>query len=518
VAEYTTKALIDEALCRAQAALTKGDVSTAEALCKSVIDRKPTEGRAFSLLAETALLRGIFSAAVACANRSVTLAPSDPIAHIMLAKANLFSGEIIRALSVALTALPLVGESAEAADALGAILGLLGRHTQALELSIRAVALRPDVVQFLFNLAATERMLGKLEDAERHCNSAISLKPEYAIAYYVRSDLRKQSERRNHINEIESALNHPGLHWRDKVLLRYALAKECEDIGADGLAFDHVMAGARLWRQNTPFDPSAELACIDQIIETQTRSWLGQLPRGNESVAPIFVCGLPRTGTTLIERLIASHSAVVSIGETNIFPTEKLRIQRAGGAGSSDFRTLGERYLDVVRVVHEPRTIRFVDKTLQNYLHCGTIFAALPRAKIIVVERDAMDCAWALFKAHFRSGFLFSYDLEELADYYRAYISLVDHWSRTLSNSTLMRVKYEDVVLNTRAECARILAFLGLPWEEQTLNFYQSTAPSATASAVQVRQPIYASSVGKWRRHTERLDTFRQRLGNSSSS
>lgn len=498
----------------AREALAKGDVAGAERLCMALVQKTPAHAGAWALLAETALLRDRADAAIVCSERAIALAPGDPVAHIMQAKTRLQMGDLSEALAAAEAAAPLIGAAPDAADALAALFGLLGRHEHALELSRRAVAARPDNPQYLFNLAATLRILGELEEAQSHCDTAIAHDPRFALAYYVRADLRAQSVERNHIGEMEALLARGGLDWRAETLLRYALAKECEDVEEDQRAFAHAATGARLWRSHHRYDARAEMATIDRIIATQTKSWLKAVAsaRGASDAAPIFVCGLPRSGTTLVERLIASQSAASSVGETNVFAIEAGRGLRGSLGSAPDFAVVGERYIRAVQDVFAPRSARFVDKSLTNYLCCGMIRAALPRAKIILVERDAMDCAWSIYKAHFRSGFLFSYDLVELADYFLAYRRLVEHWRATLPAEAVIAVAYEDVVRATRRTAETILAFLDLPWEEAALRFHESRAPSATASAVQVRRPIYASSIERWRRHEAALAPFRERL------
>jgi Flp pilus assembly protein TadD len=508
----------------AQRALASGDVAAAERLCKSLIESAPQDARAWAILADTALLRNRPDAAIVCAERAVNLAPADAIAHIMRAKTLLHTGEFSAALQATRTAAGLTHIAADAADSLAALFGLLGQHRRALEFSRRAVLESPDNKQYLFNLAAIERMLGRLEDAEAHCDMAIALDRRYAPAHYVRSDLRIQSVGRNHIAEMEALAEEHQSDWRSVVMLRYALGKECEDILADDRAFHHVAAGAQLMRQNVDYDARSDIAAIDCIIATQTRSWLAARVRGglagatgdhaaaDGGEAPIWVCGLPRTGTTLVERIIASHSAVDSVGETGVFPVEAVRAFAAQAAQNvTDFRPLGERYLRTIADVFAPASSRFVDKTLQNFLYCGLLHAALPRAKIILMMRRPMDTAWALYKAHFQSGYRFSYDLTELADYYLAYRRIVEHWKATLPTGTVLTVNYEDVVQLPREQGVRILEFLGLPWEESILHFHESRAPSATASAIQVRRPIYTTSLGKWRRHAQSLAAFRER-------
>ena len=503
----------------ARRAFARGDLATAERLCAEVLASPPEDATAWLLLTETALQRERLDAAIVCANRAVALLPGDSIAHILQAKCLILSGELGQALKTAEVASEMVGTAPEALDSLGAILGMLGQHRRAAELFRRAVAARADVPQYLLNLAATERMLGLLAEADAHCRLAIAQNPGYALAHYIRSDLRIQSADRNHIAEMESLLKAGGLDWRSTVLLRYSLGKECEDVAAHERAFAHVAAGARLLRQHVDYDVRADLAAVDCGIAMQSRSWLAALARRGSPVAPVFVCGLPRTGTTLVERIIAAHSAVDSVGETGVFPAQAARALGVCPALSvPDFDRLGERYLRTVSEVFAPAKSRFVDKTLNNYHYCGLIHAALPQAKIILMLRGPMATAWALYKAHFQTGYLFSYELADLADYYLAYRRLVEHWKDILPSRTLLTVSYEDVVRYPAEQSARILEFLGLPWEEATLRFHESRAPSATASAVQVRRPIYVTSIDAWRRHARSLAPFRERLLRSCSA
>jgi tetratricopeptide (TPR) repeat protein len=495
----------------ARRALTDGDLATTERICTQVLARAPDEGGAWALLTETALQRSRPDAAIVCANRAVALAPNDPIGHILRAKCLFFSGEARQALAGAETAAKIIGDAPQALDALGAIFGLLGRHQRAAELFRRAVAARGDVPQYLFNLAATERMTGMLDAAEAHCDAAISLDRHYSLAHYLRSDLRTQSADRNHIAEMEALITEAKLSHPGEIMLRFALAKEHEDLDQHARAFDHVEAGSELQRRSISYDGRAEIAEIDRIIHTQTRTWLGSYPRGSAVADPVFVLGLPRTGTTLVERIIASHSAMISAGETGAFAVELRRAMKTG-SNSLDMADIGRRYVASVAPFSVPPNRRFVDKTLQNYLYCGMIHATLPRAKIILVQRRPLDACWAVYKAHFQGKFLFSYHQIELADYFLAFRRLARHWKSTLPPHALLEVNYEDIVSNPKAQSRRLIEFTGLRWEDAVLRFHESHAPSATASAVQIRRPIYVSSIGKWRHHTERLQPLRARL------
>jgi tetratricopeptide (TPR) repeat protein len=491
------------AVVAARAALARGDLSAAERLCAAAVAADPGQGWAWLLLTETALLRERADAAIRCVERAVALLPEDPLAHILQAKCLLVSGEAPAARRAAEAAAQRVGTRAEALDALGAVFGLLGQPARARQFCQRAVAACPQVPQYLFNLAVTERALGHLTAAESACDAAIAQDPRFCVAHYLRADLRTQTQERNHIRELESLLAAGSLACADEVALRFALGKELEDLGEHARTFQQVAAGCTLQRRSIAYDAAAEIAAIDRIIAVQDRAWLSRAADGDRQADPIFVTGLPRSGTTLIERIIASHSAVSTIGESGAFAAEL----RHG------LHDLGARYMEAAAAWSSTvPSGRLLDKTLQNYLYCGVIHAALPRARIILVRRDPLDACWALYKAHFHGKFCFSYDQRELADYFLAFRRLARHWRATLPAHALLEMQYEDLVADQIAQSQRLLEFLGLPWEEGVLHFHENAAPSATASAVQVRQPVHRSSVGKWRTHAERLTVLRERL------
>jgi hypothetical protein len=202
---------------------------------------------------------------------------------------------------------------------------------------------------------------------------------------------------------------------------------------------------------------------------------------------------------------------MVSAGEAGAFAIELRRAMKTR-PNSLEVADIGRRYVGSITALRVSANRRFVDKTLQNYLYCGMIHAALPRAKIILIQRRPLDACWAIHKAHFQGKFLFSYDQIELAEYYLAFRRLAQHWKSVLPSHALLEVNYEDIVSDPSAQSRRLTEFVGLPWDEQVLRFHESQAPSATASAVQIRRPIYATSIGRWRRHVERLQPLRTRL------
>ena len=213
-----------------------------------------------------------------------------------------------------------------------------------------------------------------------------------------------------------------------------------------------------------------------------------------------------------MHRSIRSYIARITIESKALDDTNLRLLKELQRDARLSLAELGRRYVASAHVLGVPQGRRFVDKTLTNYLHCGLILAALPRARIILIRRHPLDSCWAMYKAHFQGHFPFSYDQVELAEYYLAFRRLAAHWQANLPPHAFLQINYEDIVRDQEAASRRLLAFAGLPWEDDVLRFHESQAPSATASAVQIRRPVYSSSVGKWRHHAQRLLPLRERL------
>jgi tetratricopeptide (TPR) repeat protein len=506
----------------AREALARGDMATTEQLCQTLIAAAPSDGRAWSLLAETALRRNRPDAAIVCTERATALCPRDPIAHVMRARCFLAIGDAGGAREAAEAAAQIGTSSPEGDEALGAIFGLLGSHKRALELFHRALVARPNA-HLLHNLAVTERMIGEFQPAEAHCDQAISLEPNFCLPYYLRADLRTQTVERNHIEQMETLIAAGLPNWQAEVLVHYALGKECEDLEWYSRAFNHYKAGADLQRRHLRYDLRSDIARIDEIISSHSIETKRSGTRGFDGEQPIFIVGLPRSGTTLVERIIAQHRSVVSAGELGAFPVALSRQLALNGTAapapvspahwlSLDPTALGRAYIAAARAsgmagVGPP--IRFIDKFPGNFLHCGLIHRALPGAKIIVLRRDPMDSCLALYKALFEGTYPFSYDLEELGAYFSAFSRLMDYWRATLPGTVLIELSYENIVGDLPNAARGLLRFLGLPWDAAVLRFYENSAPSTTASAVQVRRPLYTSSIGKWRHFAAELAPLR---------
>ena len=409
---------------------------------------------------------------------------------------------------------------ANACALLGDFCSQLEMYAQAHAAYSRAIDLRPRHANYWFNRAAVARFLGQLAEAESDFDQCLSLDPTDTQACLNRSDLRTQTAERNHLEELEALLARGGWTWEREVPLRFALAKEYEDLGRFDTAWRQLAAGAALRRRHLQYDPRTDLQTVD---------WLrAAFPGGNARAAghpsaePIFIVSMPRTGSTLVDRMISSHTQVTSAGElihlgNAVVDAARRRLGRAGSrqelvaaSASVDFAALGADYLARTRPV-TGSTPHFTDKLPLNYLYCGLIDAALPAARIVHVTRHPMATCFGIYKVLFNQGYPFSYDLSEIADYYIAYRRLMAHWQSTLPGK-IIEVRYEALVADPEAQCRALIAALGLPWEAACLEFHRNPAPANTASATQVRRPIYSSAVTLWRNYAAQLSPLRARL------
>jgi Tfp pilus assembly protein PilF len=388
-----------------------------------------------------------------------------------------------------------------------------------------ALAGDPANAKYRFNRAAVRRFLGQLDAAECDYDQVIQSDPRECEAWLNRADLRTQTPQRNHVRGLMERLQGGFDSWRDEVWIRYALAKELEDLGEYASSWSHLTIGSAMRRRHLQYDVSRDLETVDWIIEAFPEA--GTAIMGCPSGAPIFIVGMPRTGTTLLERILAGSTDLFAAGELEHFAhaivaaarrkagrRDLSRHELVATSANIDFKALGADYLDRTR----PRTdlrARFTDKMPLNYLYCGLIKRALPNAKIVHLSRHPLATCYAVFKVLFNQGYPFSYDLCELADYYIGYRRLMEHWQRILPGQ-ILDVPYERLVTAPESESRRVFEFCGLEWEPRVLDMAQFTHATTTASAAQVRRPIYHSSIDLWKRYAHSLAPLAQRLASSN--
>jgi tetratricopeptide (TPR) repeat protein len=407
-------------------------------------------------------------------------------------------------------------------DAAGSLYSFGRDHQRALAAYDQAVALAPRNAQFLYNRASIRRFLGDLAGAERDFDQAITLKPLDYEAYKNRTDLRTQTPQRNHIPDLEALLARGIADWRGEVQIRYAIAKEYEDIGEHGKSFEQLSRAAKKRREHMRYDAANDLATVQWIIDAFPAAPSGETANACDD-APIFIIGLPRSGTTLVERILGAHSALFSAGELDCFALSLVDAVRqvAGKAqmprqeliacsAKVDFAALGREYIRRAHVA-TARSGRFIDKMPLNYLYCGLIRRALPAARLVHLTRHPMAVCYAMYKTLFKDGYPFSYDLNEIGRYYVGYRRLMAHWQATMPG-VIHELSYESLIADQLGETRRLLQFCGLDWEEACAQFHENPAPSTTASAAQVRRPIYDTSVSQWKHYEQQLAGLRMQL------
>jgi tetratricopeptide (TPR) repeat protein len=467
---------------------------------------------------------GRLEEALKCAERAVAGARTCLPEHAFLASLLFKLGRMRDAEQAVDLAETLPTGVAEAYDALAWMSMALGRHERATALYRRATEVAPQDPRFWYNLACSERSLGRLLEAEAACDRAIAIDARQYATYLLRSELRVQSPEANHIDELAAHLARPQVEHPARVLLGYALAKELDDVGRFDEAFHWFAAAAAARRSRLAYNIAVDERKLLRIAEVYPREMFAQsapagaaLQTAVDSSRYVFIVGLPRSGTTLVERILTGLSGARSNGETDNFSNALLAAARGAGdvlqrAAAADPDVIAANYARRAR--SGAAAERIVEKLPLNYLYIGAIHLALPQAKILVLRRSPLDSCFAMYRTLFAAGNPFSYDLEELGRYYAAYERLMDHWRSSLG-SHLHEIVYEDLVSEPKRVGAAMAARCGLPWSDAAIDIQNNKSVSLTASASQIRRPIYGSSSGRWRhyrRHLQPLiDTLRAR-------
>ena len=503
-------------LRRIQDLMRKADPTDAVWACDKLNRDHPTFVPGWNLASQLALRIGDPDAALRAISRALHVEPDLPEWLLQQARCLLALGRREDARNIAQTLSNRLFYSAGLSSEAGLLMSSLEMYEQAELLFLDAVKLESGVAGYYYNLATVQRFLGKLDEAETNLDKTLVLDPGDAGALALRSGLRRQTPESNHLAELTGLLESSARSPRQTVATCYALAKELEDIGDYSRSFTYLKRGADTRREHLNYDVQRDIHTMATIRDVFTESMFTEANTGFINASPIFVIGMPRTGTTLVERILGSHSAVHAAGELNDFALNLVKVARelAGQqaiSGSSlvafskniDFTSLGRLYIESARE-RLPECVHFVDKMPMNFLYAGLIHLALPKAKIIHVERDPMDTCYAIYKTLFENAYPYSYDLPELAHYYVAYKELMAHWHRVMPG-LMHTVKYEKLVTDQRSVTQSMLEYCHLSWEEQCLRSHESDGHSATASAAQIRNPVHQESIGRWKHYRNEL-------------
>lgn len=488
---------------------------------QALLAAHPGSAEAWLMMARAAQQLGDFAETARYCARAFALAPQRADARLMQIESDLYCGETARAKAVLKTFGPSAGDPPAAWQRVVKLLTEVREYEAAYAIAARLA--QGGSVGGLSTLAGAAVPLGRMEEVEGLAGQVLALAPEDGETAYTRATLRRQTAASNHIGQLRTRLASLPTSSPVEAGFCYALAKELEDLGEYEQSFDMLARGAAARRQRLSYDVAADEAAIADIIAIFDGQWAERAPAGDTAEGPIFVLGLPRSGTTLVDRILSSHSAVESLGELNdltfaiMFLCGRARGKRElmERAAACDPAKLGAHYWRAVRGygVAKPYVI---DKTPLNYLYLGLIAKALPNARIVHVQREPMASGYAMFKTLFRMGYPFSYDQSDLGRYIAAYRRLMDHW-REIFPCRIIEVSYERLVEAQELETRALIAACGLEWDDACLRFEDNKAAVASASAAQVRQPLYGDAREVWRRYESRLAPMREAMQRGSA-
>ncbi|WP_176695880.1 tetratricopeptide repeat-containing sulfotransferase family protein [Phenylobacterium immobile] len=486
-----------------------------------LLNRDAGLARAWFILAMIAADHDRFDRAAELLRRAAALDPADARTLAHLGRALIALNQQAEAIDAAEGAAALTPGDPLTLDTIGVVFSRAGLHARAVPFFEAAAKARPDNAAFLYNLAASRQFSGDFAGAEAAYAACLALEPGHYRAWSSRVALSRQTPGANHAAKLEALFAQPSADADRALHIGHALAKTFEDLGQPEAALGWLVRAKAAKRDAAAHDPARDEA----LFAAAARTAPATARRRSSSDLPVFVVGLPRTGTTLVDRIISSHPQAASAGELTNFALIAKRAahtpsnlvldpETLDAAGRLDLASVGEAYVESLAALRGDAR-RLVDKMPLNVFYAGLIHRALPDARIVCLRRDPMDACLANYRQLFATAFsyyAYGYDLEHVGRYYLGFDRLVAHWRATLPADRFTEVAYEDIVADQEGETRRLLDFCGLDFDPACLAFHENAAPVATASSVQVRQPLYASSIGRWRRYGAGLDPLRRVL------
>lgn len=502
------------------AALAQGDLAGAGQHCQAALRLQPDLIPGHFLVGLISLEGKDRKTAFSAFQSVVKLDRDHAAAWAHLAKLYLSEGQVNLADAALRETRRIKTDDPIVLDLIGTTLSQMGEHGVAQAFYARANNRRPGHPPFMLNLANNLVYHGDTDTSDTIFKDIIAAQPDSPQAHWALAGSAKAADEQ-HINTMQNLLQRHPRNDRARAFYHYAIGKEYEDLQQWDAAFSAFSLGAAARRATVEFDEPAEIAMFDYLAEHYTPESIAALPEGNPDPSPIFVLGQPRTGTTLIERIITSHSQVHSAGELQQFSLALRRLSDYRNpkrfsaelferAHHLDPNTVGSLYLQTSNRMRG-ETPRFVDKLPQNYLMIPLLMQALPNAKIVHLVRDPMDACFASFKQLFADAYLHSYEQQEMARHHARYLDLMQLW-RERFPAQFFDISYEETAKDLEPNARALLNYLDLPWEDACLEFHQQSSAVSTASAVQVREPAHTRSIGRWLQYEEQLQPMLKAL------
>jgi len=495
------------------------DPKSGEAIYRRILTQDPNHVEAARLLARIAANKKRFSDAETLLLQVVKNAPDYARAWVDLSNAQNEMGKFEESFKSAKRVLELVPQQAESHLLYASAIGMIGDHEAAIVACERALEIKPDKPGTMCSLGHHLKTVGRQDDSIASYRRCIQVKPDHAEAYWSLANLKTFRFEDAEVTAMVSLLEKNELADESRAQIHNALGLEYEGRKDYDRAFENFEKGNIVQRKLESYDPVDTESNYDRTIALMDDDFLHKNAGVDESdITPIFIVGLPRSGSTLIEQILASHSQVDATHElgdlSRVVQSVHRKSKKKGekfpntlaDIGRDDWADIGEEYLRRTAIFRDEAPY-FVDKYPNNFMFAGFLKLAIPNARIIDARRHPLDSCFGTYKQLFASGQPFSYDMTEIGEYYLQYRRLMDHWHEVLPGFVL-DVQYEDVVADLESQVRRILDFCGLPFEEACLRFHETERAVKTASSEQVRQPIYSSSVNLWRNYEEHLETL----------
>lgn len=504
--------------------LGKGDLTAAEATAQACRQAWPSAPTGWHLGSIIALFAGDPRTALRLIEEPLRTRPTHAQCLLQKAECHLALGERGAALAAAKAAAAHSEDLPESLEAIGEFMIQAGEQRLALPLFDRALTLvgsnREQRARLLANRALTHQYVGNLELAECDYEAMLAIDPVVPTAFKGLVGLRRQTPERNWIAQMKRALELLPAASEHAVDVHFALAKSYDDLGNYRSNLQHLSAGNRIERTFINYD----LAFDRELMKALEESFTADEGRAEDAVveSPIFIVGLPRSGSTLIERILSSHPQIHQAGELTAVTDSILAltgIVPGSGITARDYAArlaalngpaIAEQYLARTRAFRA-EGLRWTDKQLSNFVYCPLLLRAFPRARIVHATRHPLAASFAIYRTLFSGGYPFAYDLMEIVDFYIAYWHLMRHWQQTLQDR-ILELPYERVVTSFEPSVQRLLEYVGLPFDEACLEFHRNPHPVITASSAQVRQPLYASGLEQWKHYEGWLSPARARL------
>ena len=466
--------------------------------------------------------QGRLDEAVASFRRALSLKPDYTEAHYNLGNILKDQGWIAKAVASYQRVLFLKPDHVDALNNLGGILKDQGRFDEAVASFRQALIVKPDNAEMHYNLGVILREFGKFDDAIDCYKKALYFKPDYAAAFKDLTSLVQYTEVDDVIRAMEDLYNKKGaIPGPDRIALGFALGKVYEDLMDYDKSFKFILEANQLNRGSYDYSIQNEHDIFKRIKKTFSPGFfVSHHGVGHHDRTPIFIIGMPRSGTTLVEQILASHPLVFGAGELAILTNLALRICPESGTDQfpecvqdldvETFDKMGLVYIDKIRE-HSDDAEYITDKMPYNFLYVGLIRSILPDAKVIHCIRNPLDTCFSIFKNYFKEQHGYGYDMVELGQYYNLYRDLMAHWEKVLPGF-MHTIRYEELISNQQNRTKSLLDYCGLPWDEACLAFHKTERRVRTASLAQVRQPIYKDSIELWKRYEKQLEPLRKTI------